>query len=174
MALESIPSYFKWIHFEAPPFVKDMLSYLLSDRKVASKIVSIEIEKANQGFENLIPYGDVVFISKDISEANVAKSLREALDIFKRHQRKPNSRLICTWGKEGAGSIDQDGQVLFVQAEHVPNILDSCGAGDTFIACVIASLIKGRSLKTALETGCRIAAKKIGQRGFQNLGDLFL
>ena len=47
------------------------------------------------------------------------------------------------------------------------------GAGDTFVACVIASLIKGRSLKTALETGCRIAAKKIGQRGFQNLGDLF-
>ena len=51
--------------------------------------------------------------------------------------------------------------------------LDSCGAGDTFVACVIASLIKGRTLKTALETGCRIAAKKIGQRGFQNLGDLF-
>ena len=62
-------------------------------------------------------------------------------------------------------------QVLFVQAELVSNIIDSCGAGDTFVACVIASLIKGRSLKTALETGCRIAAIKICQRGFQNLGD---
>ena len=146
-----------------------MLSYLRSDRNTESTIISIEIEKANQGFESLI------FISKDVSEANGARSLREALDIFKRLQRKPNSRLICTWGKKGAGSIDQDGQVLFVQAEHVPNILDSCGAGDTFIACIIASLIQGRSLKTALETGCRIAAKKISQWGFQNLGDdLFL
>ena len=174
LALESMPSYFKWIHFEARTFVKDMLCYLHSDRNAESTILSIEIEKANQGFESLIPYGDVIFISKDVSEANGARSLTEAVDIFKRHQRKPNSRLICTWGKKGAGSIDKDGQVLFVQAEHVPNILDSCGAGDTFVACVIASLIKGRSLKTALETGCRIAAKKIAQRGFQNLGDLFL
>jgi hypothetical protein len=31
----------------------------------------------------LIPYGDVVFISKDVSEANGgAKSLREAVEIF--------------------------------------------------------------------------------------------
>ena len=173
LALNSMPSNLKWIHFEARPFVKDMISYLLSDRKVASKLVSIEIEKANQGFENLIPYGDVVFISKDVSEANGAKSLKEALEIFKGHQRKPKSRLICTWGHKGAGAIDQNGQVIFVQAELVNNIIDSCGAGDTFIACVIASLIKGRSLKTALETGCRIAAKKIGQQGFQKLGDLF-
>ena len=174
LALESIPSYFKWIHFEAQTFVKDMLSYLRSDRNAESTIISIEIEKANQGFECLIPYGDVIFISKDVSEANGARSLREALNIFKMYQRKPKSRLICTWGKKGAGAVDQDGQVLFVQAEHVTNILDSCGAGDTFIACVIASLINERSLKTALETGCRIAAKKIGQRGYQNLGDLFL
>ena len=124
MALESIPSYFKWIHFEAPPFVKDMPSYLLSDKKVASKIVSIEIEKANQGFENLIPYGDVVFISKDVSKANGGKSLREDLEIFKRHQQKPKSRLIWTWGRKGAGAIDQNGQVLFVQAELVSNIIE--------------------------------------------------
>ena len=78
-----------------------MLSYLHSERKVAPEIVSIEIEKANQGFENLIPYGDVVFISKDVSEANGAKSLKEALEIFKRHQRKAKSRLICTWGHKG-------------------------------------------------------------------------
>ena len=105
--------------------------------------------------------------------SKIISTLREALEVFKRHQRKQKSRLICTWGHKGAGAIDQNGQVLFVQAELVCNIIDSCGAGDTFVACVIASLIKGRSLKTALETGCRIAAKKIGQRGFQNLGDLF-
>ena len=45
LALESILLYFKWIHFEARSFVKDMLVYLLSDRKVASKIVSIEIKR---------------------------------------------------------------------------------------------------------------------------------
>ena len=61
-------------------------------------------------------------------------------------------------------SIDQDGQVLFVQAEQITNILDSCG--DTFIAYFLTSLfffyfIIGRSLTTALETGCRIAAKEI-------------
>ena len=77
--------------------------------------------------------------------------------------------MICTWGQDGAGAIDQDGQVLFVEAEHVSDIIDTCGAGDTFTAGVIASLIKGKSLKTALENGCSLAAKKIKQKGLKNL-----
>ena len=94
--------------------------------------------------------------------------------LFSRKERKPKSRLICTWGKDGAGAIDQDGQVFFVQAEHTTEIIDSCGAGDTFTAGVISSLIKGKTLKIALETGCRLAARKIKQRGLKNLGHLFL
>ena len=47
-------------------------------------IVSIEIEKSNQGFERLIPYVDVVFISKDVSESNGAKNLKQALELFQR------------------------------------------------------------------------------------------
>ena len=39
MALKRMPSTFQWIHFEARPFVKDMLSYLLSDRKVRPQIL---------------------------------------------------------------------------------------------------------------------------------------
>ena len=39
MALKRMPSTFQWIHFEARPFVNDMLSYLLSDRKVRSQIL---------------------------------------------------------------------------------------------------------------------------------------
>ena len=33
LALERAPSSFHWIHFEARPFVHDMLTYLLSDDK---------------------------------------------------------------------------------------------------------------------------------------------
>ena len=61
--------------------------------------------------------------------SKIISTLREALEVFKRHQRKQKSRLICTWGHKGAGAIDQNGQVLFVQAELVSNIIDSCGAG---------------------------------------------
>ena len=58
-------------------------SSLITLQKKSTRI-SIEIEKANQGFEELIPYADVIFISKDVSELNCAKNLKEALDIFQR------------------------------------------------------------------------------------------
>ena len=50
--------------------------------------ISIEIEKSNQGFEDLIPYADVIFISKDVSESNCASTLKEALEFFKRYVHK--------------------------------------------------------------------------------------
>ena len=58
-------------------------SSLITLQKKSTRI-SIEIEKANQGFEELIPYADVIFISKDVSKSNCAKNLKEALDIFQR------------------------------------------------------------------------------------------
>ena len=81
-----------------------------------------------------------------------------------------DSKLICTWGEHGAAGISgKNGTEIFVPAIFVEKIVDTCGAGDTFTASVIASLMKKNCLKKAMETGCKIAAEKIKQRGFKNL-----
>ena len=130
--------------------------------------VSIEIEKVNQDFEELIPFGDVIFISKDVCVSNGASDLMEALELFQT-KLKSKSRLICTWGDQGAAGIDQTGKKYRIPARKVERIVDSCGAGDTFIAAVIASFVKGEDFETSLENGTKLASHKLGQKGFKGL-----
>ena len=130
--------------------------------------MSVEVEKVNQGFEDLITQADLVFVSKEVSKANGAKNLEEVLKVFASKLR-PKSRLICTWSDQGASGIDEFGKHHFVEAQKVEKIIDTCGAGDTFTAVVISSLIKGTKFEMAIETGCKIAAKKISQKGFTHL-----
>jgi ketohexokinase len=136
-------------------------------------IISVEIEKANHGFECLIDKVDISFISKEVSRANGAKNLSEAVEMFKQIL-KFGSRLICTWGDQGVSGIDQDGSIIHVSSKCPNKVIDSCGAGDTFTATVIgALLIKKATFKEALEAGCIVAGFKVGQRGFDNLGPVF-
>ena len=56
---------FSWVHVEGrnKANVLDILAYLDQEKKVK---FSVEVEKVNRGFEDFIPFGDVVFISKVI------------------------------------------------------------------------------------------------------------
>ena len=128
----------------------------------------MEIEKVGHGFEALIPSADLTFISKDVSKSNGATSLQESLDFFKAKMGQ-GSMLVCTWGDQGASGIDRNGQVFHSAARPPSKIVDTLGAGDTFTASVIASLIRGLAFDKALDFGCAMAGVKIGQRGFANL-----
>ena len=54
---------FCWVHIEGrnKPNVIQILEYLNEEKKVR---FSVEVEKVKRGFEDFIPFGDVVFISK--------------------------------------------------------------------------------------------------------------
>ena len=54
---------FSWIHLEGRnrEVLLQVLQYLNKKREVK---FSVEVEKVNRGFEDFIPYGDVVFVSK--------------------------------------------------------------------------------------------------------------
>ena len=129
------------------------------------------------GYESLIELADVVFIGKDVSKANGAENMNEALEIFKSRMNKKSknneSILICPWGDRGAAGMDQDGKIYLAQAVPPDEIIDTCGAGDTFTATAIACLYKGYDLQKTLNLACLIAGFKIGQRGYTNLGREF-
>lgn len=53
------------------------------------------------------------------------------------------------------------------------SVVDTIGAGDTFIAVVVACLAYGQTLSDSVKAGCRVAGNKVGQQGFKGLRRFF-
>jgi ketohexokinase len=81
---------------------------------------------------------------------------------------------VCTWGELGAAvcvpspnSADADTfTVTSVPAYPPLEIVDTIGAGDTFLASTLYGVASGLPLATAADFGCRVAGVKCGQIGY--------
>lgn len=81
--------------------------------------------------------------------------------------------MICPWGSEGAIAVDNESDTHFAaSAKPPPKVVDSLGAGDTFVSATIHSLAHGASLQDAINFGCRIAGAKIGFYGYDDIASL--
>ena len=165
---------FSWIHFEGRNLEQVKLMMRHVKKTFPRLTVSVEVEKINRNFEELIPFGDVVFISKDIAQNHGAKTPTEALELFK-GQLKSKAKIIYPWGDKGATAFDfETGQCFNSPACPPENgIVDTLGAGDTFNGSVIGALNSGMDLGSAIRLGCKVAGAKVGQRGFAGLKDLY-
>lgn len=84
-----------------------------------------------------------------------------------------SAKLVCPWGIEGAIAIDNESDLHFSALAKPPaKVVDSLGAGDTFVASTIHSLAQGISLQEAIDFGCRIAGAKVGFYGYDNISSL--
>jgi sugar/nucleoside kinase (ribokinase family) len=72
--------------------------------------------------------------------------------------------VVVTLGAEGA--LWTDGrEVARVPAEAVEAVKDTTGAGDAFVAGLLAARLGGASVSEALASGCRLAARAVQQSG---------
>ena len=169
---------YSWIHFEGRPAIGEiqkMLQYI-SNLQIQDKPgISLEMEKLNRNYDTLLPFVNVIFVSKEFAQSLGFKSklaLVEGLGTLKK--LKTELKIICAWGEEGAAGRDSDGTIIDVPAHKPPNgVIDTIGAGDTFNASVVSCLSQKKSLKEALTVGCKVAGTKVGQVGFKNLKDAF-
>lgn len=83
---------------------------------------------------------------------------------------------FCTWGADGASCLDIDRQTCFrsrpVVAGRNIDIVDTVGAGDTFVAGVLYGLISRGGVwdpQTTLDFAVELATSKVQQEGFQGL-----
>ena len=171
-------SEYAWVHFEGRgfPHLTEMVCEAARIREETNLNynISAEFEKPKR-YEALISSGiankaDVLFISKDIALHLGYQSAKETVTNVKiKCGLKENLTIICPWGELGADAIDRCGIVYHADAFPPPVLIDTLGAGDTFIAGTLSSLLKGSSLQESLVFGCKVAGKKCGQFGFDDI-----
>ena len=159
-------SEYDWFHFEGRNLEQTRLMLELLQRVRIDQPISIEFEKARPGIEQLFAYADVLLFSRAFAEA---RACTDAGQLFARVPQLDSAILVCSWGELGAFARSPEGAVIHQAAQRVSQICDSVGAGDTFNAGVIHSLLSGQRLQMALAYANELAAKKLRQVGFDQL-----
>uniref|UniRef100_A0A8D0C7B6 Ketohexokinase n=1 Tax=Salvator merianae TaxID=96440 RepID=A0A8D0C7B6_SALMN len=167
-------SRFKWIHWEGrnPSEQVKMIERVEEHNQkcpaTGRVATSVEVEKPRPELYQLLGYGDVVFVSKDVARDFGFCSAPEAVKGLRRHV-KTGATLICAWAEHGADAMGPDGQLVHADAFPPPAVVDTLGAGDTFNAAVILALSRGRPLPEALAYGCQVAGRKCGVQGYDGI-----
>ena len=168
-------SSYDWIHFEGRRNEAEIVKMIGIIEKFNSTcthqnkiMVSVELEKPRKTLLPLLDKADVVFTSKDFARFCGYSSASEAVKSF-RDKIKPGATIICAWGDKGADGVGPDGEVKHSDAYPPEKVVDTLGAGDTFVAGAIYSLMKESSVENALIFGCRLAGLKCGMAGNHGL-----
>lgn len=167
---------YKWIHFEGRENVSDIIQMIEVIDKFnetkdnAYKIkISVEIETPHSlspKLHGLFSKADYVFVSKDYGQADGYNTMEEVVEGLLA-RCKDSATILCPWGKHGAAA---KGEQLVTSSAYPPeHLIDTIGAGDTFIAGTIFSLSNSQHLEKAINFGCRLAGAKCGMRGFSGL-----
>jgi len=159
----------EYCHFEARNVQETakMLDYLHHHRPHLR--YSLEIEKPRENLDLLGEHADLIFYSR-----HYANSLGydNAIDFLQSITAKsPHTGLICSWGEQGCYYRQgATGSTLeHAEAEPVSRVMDSIGAGDTFIAGFLHQWWRSHDLRASAEFANILAAKKCEQIGFEGL-----
>ncbi|KAB8067538.1 pfkB family kinase [Aspergillus leporis] len=165
-----------WFHFEGriPDVTLACIQYLR--QRFPSARISIEAEKPGRsGLQELAMEADVVFYSKSWAQGNGYTSAKECLQKQSSLTRKA-SFLFCTWGQDGAVALKRSTDELIHSPAYTAadsNVVDTIGAGDTFIAGMLHTLMcrsDAWDLSQKLGFANRLAGMKVTQEGFSGLG----
>ena len=80
-----------------------------------------------------------------------------------------SATVICPWSVEGACAQDGLKNRVFSPSFPPENVVDTLGAGDTFIASTIFGLSSKWSLADSITFGCQVAGIKVGVKGWEQL-----
>lgn len=165
-----------WFHFEGriPDVTYSCAEFLRKHFPHAR--VSVECEKPERtGMADVAKLADVVFYSKIWAEKNGftnARSFLEAQCV----DRREGAILCCTWGSGGAMAVKKGVEDSWADVKawkgETTNVVDTIGAGDTFVAGMLFSLNNHEDwpLQRKLEFANELAGRKVLQEGFGNLG----
>ncbi|CAI5721702.1 unnamed protein product [Peronospora destructor] len=136
-----------WFHFEGRNMktVRQMMLHVRENAPHAKILIEIEFPRYPWGLaKTLASLADYVFVSKDYLRDNVFAS--SANEFFAQIQRQQ-------WDENWSQWLDR--------------VVESNGAGDSFIGAALAGLSRGNApFYLVLKTACEVATFKCSQHGF--------
>jgi len=157
-------STYDWLHFEARNC--QQLEIMLQHAKRYHKPISIELEKNREHIEAILPFADVLLISKPFAKShgfdNAVQCIKHFSSIYK------DNIITCTWGNQGAW-VYANSEIKHQAAFKIDKTVETLGAGDTFNAGFLSSIMNNISPPQALHFACNLAANKCLQSGFDKL-----
>lgn len=152
---------FHWVHFEGRAI--DQLALMLGRTgDIPDLTVSLEVEKARPGIENLFAHADLLLFARDYARA---RGFVDAVALLESLPR--GSVATCTWGGSGAWAVDREGQVHHAAVNLSQGAVDTLGAGDVFNAGMIHALSHGLPVARALEEAVSLAAAQCTVDGLE-------
>ena len=169
---------FDWLHFEGRNVEQTKLMLDYARRVVPGIPCSVEIEKSRPGIGELCSLADLLLYSRsyvrDETGAGVypdssGNGSHPMVFLENRAHQVPIADHVCTWGENGAYGISHTGSKAHVPAVKPAQIIDTLGAGDTFMAGLIHGKLAGTEFTDTLKLACALAGQKCGQHGFDGL-----
>ncbi len=158
---------FDWIHFEGRNVEETIQMILHANTHAPDTPISVEIEKHRPNIEQLFPLANYLIISRGYA---IQRGIEQPEELLRSaRQTAKNTHVISTWGESGAYALNVDGTLHHSVSFPPARIIDTLGAGDTFNAGLIHSLVNHHDLGRALIDACRLAGRKCGIEGFQLL-----
>lgn len=156
-----------WLHFEGRNVneLKRMMAHARADQP--NLLISLEVEKPRPNIEELFGYADLILFSKEYAIHNGSHDLDHFLN--RMATQRLDATLSCTWGEKGASAVDNKGKLFHSPAFNPPLLVETLGAGDTFNAGMIDQILRGHSVEMALIEATRLAGKKCGRYGLEDL-----
>ncbi|KAE9018394.1 Serine/threonine-protein kinase [Phytophthora fragariae] len=174
-----------WFHFEGRNMetVRQMMLHLREN--VPQAKISVEIEFPRYPWtlaKTLASLADFVFMSKDYLRDNInIGSAQEFFEMIRNQQWDEDwnqwvKAFICPWGSEGVYYLEMSGTAMHhIPAAQLDRVVESNGAGDSFIGASLAGLSRGNvPLELVIKTACDVATVKCSQHGFKLPDEMIL
>ena len=149
-----------WLHVEGRN-IETIADYLRASKDIPCP-VSLEIEKPRERIEDLVIFANHVIVSEHYLRAT-AISAEQCIDRFK--SINPRLKVICTLGDKGLLACEPGHQCIRLNAVGIEQVVDSNGAGDSFIAGYIHAMLDQSGFNSALAFASQVAADKIQHQG---------
>lgn len=127
--------------------------------------ISFDFGTAKDGevLDIAISYVDYAFFSGGEDEEGEAKESKSLLQFMRTIHAKGPKVVIVTLGANG--SIAYDGNEFFRSAVFPTEVLDSMGAGDSYIAGFCKGIIQGEPVDVCMQIGSKCAADTLKYMG---------
>lgn len=170
-------SLYGWVHFEAR-HPEETIKMIRSVREHNSEhkdaiTISLDFESTYERNIELCGLCDYVVFSKELAAKQGWITAEETCRQLASVIQSPRPIIICPWGSTGATFIDTSRECHKVDAFKPEKVVDTLGAGDSFMAGFIYSTyILRSSVRDAVEFSNRVAGHKIAKFGYDHIADL--